>query len=73
MSQAERIVQILDRLSRYGRVTTKEIMNIYQVSDRQVRRDISYIKASVYLIFADKEQVPKQINYCTPSLLQNPL
>ena len=47
MSQAERIVQILDRLSRYGRVTTKEIMNIYQVSDRQVRRDISYIKERI--------------------------
>ena len=44
MSQAERIIQILDRLSLYGRVTTKEIMNIYEVSGRQVRRDIAYIK-----------------------------
>lgn len=47
MSQAERIIQIIDRLSRYGKVTTREIMNIYSVSDRQVRRDISYIKEKI--------------------------
>ena len=44
MSQAERIIQIIDSISRYGRVTTKEIMDTYGVSSRQVRRDLAYIK-----------------------------
>ncbi len=44
MSQTERIYYILRKLSAGERVTSKEVTEKYEVSERQFRRDIEYLK-----------------------------
>ena len=58
MSQTERILFLDRRMRKSGSVTVKEAANYFEVSERQIKRDIEYLRERFIAPIAYRRDIP---------------